>query len=73
MTFPVIFTQHELEALAASPEALQAVIDWHDYQSTCGEAADMPQDWVQRHDDRVRELTALRDAASARLQKDIDG
>ncbi len=72
LELPVTFTKSELAELAASPQALDELIDWHDYQSTCGEAADMPQDWVQHHDDRVKELTVLRDAAAAKLKKEME-
>lgn len=69
LNLSVIFTGSELAELAEAPEALQALIDWHDYQSTIGEAADMPQEWVEHHDRRIKELKVLRDAAAAKRQK----
>jgi hypothetical protein len=36
------FSECELKALAESPEALQALVDYHDWQGTMADACDMP-------------------------------
>lgn len=60
-------SEYELKAIAESPEALTALIDYHDHQGTMGEA--MGYD-VSFHDKRVEELTALRTAAeTARAER----
>lgn len=69
---PVIFTRHELAALAASPAALQVLIDYHDYQSVCADAADYAE-CCPFHDERSSELTTLRNLVAALRQKEIDG
>lgn len=49
------FTPRELKALAESPEAIQAAIDWHDHDLTMADAVGAVE-VVQHHERRVREL-----------------
>lgn len=69
---PLVFTNAELSALADDPDALQSLIDWHDYQESCADGMDMPKS-ANHHKGRRQQLQAVRDAAIIKRQKDIDG
>lgn len=68
----VIFTRCELAALAASPEALQALIDYHDNQFAMADATGAIE-CAEYSGKRLDELHALHAAAAAKRQKEIDG
>lgn len=68
----VVFSQAELAFMAKSPEALEALIDWHDFQESCADGMDMPGS-AEHHRARRLELTAVHAAAVAQRQKEIDG
>lgn len=70
--FMVVFSQAELAFMATSPEALEALIDWHDFQESCADGMDMP-DSAEHHRARRGELTAVHAAAVAQRQKEING
>jgi hypothetical protein len=65
MRRPIVFDEYEVVAILNSPEALTALIDYHETQSTYADAIGESEldEFIERHDKRREELEALRTRA----------
>ena len=55
------FTEYEIKALQESPEALQALADWHEWQLTMADAIGDFDKCVEFHSKRKKEILEERD------------
>lgn len=62
-----LVTRAEIHALLDSPEALEVLIDWHDFQESQADATGWDE-CTQHHEKRRQELKVLRDQAKARRE-----
>jgi hypothetical protein len=62
MRRPIVFDEYEVVAILKSPEALTALIDYHEMQSTYADAVGESEldEFIAAHDKRREELQALR-------------
>jgi len=70
MADELLLSTDEIKAVADSPEALTAIIDWHEQDLTMAEAFGYD-DVVKLHEPRIAELKALRSTAEAKRAEKV--
>ena len=63
----IIFTETEIKQLQKNPEALDALINEHDCWATMADAVGDYEQCVKFHDERAKEIKAVRDKILAEM------